>query len=79
MAIFISLRCEERGDGRSPYGGTRCWSDDNNDPWTMADDTKKSADACMSELFAEAKEAGWKKVNGGWVCPACQKHMQGEA
>lgn len=76
MAVFISLRCEERGEGRCKYSGTRCLSDDNDDPWVMADDTKKSAAACMSELFADAKKSGWKKTNGGWVCPNCQKYTE---
>ncbi|WP_308317764.1 hypothetical protein [Serratia marcescens] len=79
MAIFISLRCEMRGEGRAVWSGTRCWSDDNDDPHVMADDTKKSAADCMTLLFSDAKEAGWKKINGGWVCPNCQKHMREEA
>lgn len=75
MAIFISLRCEMRGDGRSPYGGTRCWSDDNDDPFVLSGETKKSASECLGLLFDDAREAGWKKIKGDWVCPNCQKHM----
>lgn len=71
MAIFISLRCEGRGEGRSPFNGTRCWSDDNDDPFVMADDTKKSASDCLSELFKDAESGGWKRTKTGWMCPNC--------
>ncbi|EFR6141852.1 hypothetical protein HYK36_004236 [Salmonella enterica] len=74
MAIFISLRCELRGEGRSEFSKTRCWSDDNDEPWVLAADTKRSASDCMNDLFSDAKDAGWRKVNGGWVCPNCIKH-----
>lgn len=32
MAIFISLRCGLRGEGRDIHSGAQCWSDDNDDP-----------------------------------------------
>lgn len=74
MAYFVSIRCEGRGEGRCVYGGDRCWSDDNDDPWVLADDTKRSVMQCMDDLIKEASDGGWKKINGEWMCPNCQKH-----
>ncbi len=80
MSIFISLRCEKRGEGRSEFSGTRCWSDDNEDPWVMADDSVKSARECLPGLFKDAKSGGWKHIRGvGWVCPNCLAHMAEQA
>ncbi|MBF2790588.1 hypothetical protein ISN40_10235 [Enterobacter asburiae] len=71
MAIFITLRCEGRGEGRSEFGKYRCWSDDNDDPYVLAGDTKKDAYLSLEDLFTDAKSAGWKRINGGWMCPNC--------
>ncbi|MDX6915676.1 hypothetical protein R9X49_11215 [Pectobacterium carotovorum] len=76
MSFFIEMRCEKRGEGRSPYGGNRCLSDDNNGPFVMADDSKKSVNDVMSDLLSDAVGSGWKRIRGvGWVCPNCLKHM----
>ncbi|EBU2945688.1 hypothetical protein CT090_20745 [Salmonella enterica subsp. enterica] len=74
MAIFISLRCELRGEGRDVHSGTRCWSDNNDDPWVLAADTKHSANDSLTSLFQDAQDAGWKRIRGGWVCPNCIKY-----
>lgn len=79
MAIFITLRCGLRGEGRSSFSGTRCWSDDNDDPWVLAADTKRSACDSLTELFQDAQDAGWLKVKGEWVCPNCLKHSANQA
>lgn len=71
MAIFITLRCEGRGEGRSEFGKYRCWSDDNDDPYVLAGDTKKDAYLSLEDLFTDAKSAGWKRINGEWMCPSC--------
>lgn len=72
MAIWLEVRCERRGDGRSPYHGFRCWSDDNNGPGLMADDNQSSVLKVLTELNNDCISAGWIKFRGeGWVCPAC--------
>ncbi|MGX5010927.1 hypothetical protein ACWKX5_06565 [Enterobacter asburiae] len=70
MAIFITLRCEGRGEGRSEFGKYRCWSDDNDDPYVLAGDTKKDAYLSLEDLFTDAKSAGWKKLTGD----GCARH-----
>ena len=77
MAIFISLRCGLRGEGRDVHSGTRCWSDDNDDPWVLAADTKRSTTDSLTELFQDAQDAGWQKIKGEWICPNCIKHSTG--
>jgi len=75
MAIFLEVRCERRGDGRSPYGDFRCWSDDNNGPAMLACDDHASVSKVLTELNQDCIKAGWKKFRGeGWVCPACQEY-----
>jgi hypothetical protein len=72
MGTWIELRCERRGEGRSEFSNTRCYSDDNHGPADMADDTQQSLVATYQFVKQEGIEAGWKLVRGeGWVCPAC--------
>ncbi|PWD66542.1 hypothetical protein [Pectobacterium parmentieri] len=76
MSFFIEMRCEKRGEGRSPYGGDRCWSDDNDGPGENADDTQSGVAATIRLLVQDAKKCGWKRLRGvGWVCPNCLAHM----
>lgn len=81
MAVYMELRCELRGEGRSDE--TCCWSDENTGPWSMALDTKKSTAETTTEIFTMARDAGWKRINGDWVCPGCQENLakvkQGQA
>ncbi|MEM8519477.1 hypothetical protein [Janthinobacterium sp. CAN_S7] len=72
MAIWMEVRCETRGDGRS--GETRCWSDDNSGPAGMAADDQRSVLEVLREMQIEARRAGWKRTRDGWMCPACIKH-----
>lgn len=76
MAIFISLRCEGRGEGLPELDPFRCKSDDNSDPWVLTDDTKKSAYECLSELFQNAESSGWQRTKTGWMCPNCIEHVK---
>ncbi|WP_324030128.1 hypothetical protein GC087_07165 [Pantoea sp. JZ2] len=72
MAIWLEIRCERRGAGRSEYDGFRCWSDDNEGPGVMSDDSQRGLIFSHKELVDDCKSAGWNKVRGeGWVCPAC--------
>lgn len=69
MALWMEIRCEERGDGREQ---NRCWSDDNNGPMDMSPDDNASILATMKSLREEATKLGWKRAkNDGWVCPGC--------
>lgn len=70
MAIWLELRCERRGEGRSSRNNP-CFSDGNNGPMLMADDTKKAVGMAVSDLFEEAKSDGWERRKEGWVCPNC--------
>ncbi|ECH9540619.1 hypothetical protein ABN36_18325 [Salmonella enterica subsp. enterica] len=70
MAIWLELRCERRGEGRSS-SDKPCLSDENNGPMLMAGDTKKSAALVAGELFDEAKNDGWELYKEGWICPNC--------
>lgn len=78
MAIWIELRCEKRGEGREKWNEP-CWSDENNGPGEMADDTKTSVEKTLTFLATEAKKAGWKKLKEGWVCPCCLAQTTKEA
>lgn len=81
MAIWLEVRCEGRSDGRSEFGKFRCWSDDNNGPGVMSDETQRGVISAVTELSNDCISAGWKKIRGeGWVCPACQAYEanQGE-
>jgi len=76
VSFFIEMRCEKRGDGR-PNNDNRCWSDDNDGPMDMAEDSLGDVILTVSRLTKIAKESGWKNILGtGWVCPGCQKHME---
>lgn len=72
MAIWMEIRCEKRGDGRTDK--TRCWSDDNSGPTGMAADDQRSVVDVLREMQIEARRANWKRTRDGWVCPACIKH-----
>lgn len=74
MAIFISLRCGLRGEGRDKSTGTRCWSDDNDDPWELAADNRRSVSDSLTVLYGHAYDAGWRLIKGEWICPCCIKH-----
>lgn len=74
MAIWVELRCERRGEGRASWQNP-CWSDDNNGPGELADDTQQGIRYVYQLLTEEAKKAGWKLIRGeGWVCPNCQEN-----
>lgn len=79
MGTWIEFRCENRteptADGRGLNVGDRCLSHDNIGPMEMACDTNTSILETVSELTAEARNDGWKKTRGGWVCPFCVKAM----
>lgn len=66
MAIWIELRCEDRG-GDNPD----CDSDSNNDPGGLANDNQQSALYILGRVAKEAKACGWKKTKDGWICPKC--------
>lgn len=67
MAIWMELRCERRGEGRSSRDKP-CHSDENNGPMLMADDTKKGVALVAGELFEEAKRTvGCAVKKGGFV------------
>jgi hypothetical protein len=51
MAIFITLRCGGRGEGRSEFGKYRCWSDDNDDPYVLAEAIPKRTLTSASKTF----------------------------
>ncbi|MBX8914269.1 hypothetical protein [Enterobacter ludwigii] len=70
MAIWMELRCERRGEGRSSRENP-CFSDENSGPMLMADDTKKGVSVVAGDLFEEARIDGWKRLKEGWVCPNC--------
>lgn len=70
MAIWMELRCERRGEGRSSRDKP-CFSDEGSGPMLMADDTKKGVSFVAGELFDEAKSDGWECRKEGWVCPNC--------
>lgn len=72
MGVWIELRCERRGEGRSEFSEDRCWSDDNEGPGELAGDSQKSIAATFSNITKDAASSGWKHVRGeGWVCPCC--------
>lgn len=80
MAIFITLRCERRGAGLPSYHEHCCWSDSNDDPFVLEDETKAAAGRGVSILFADARKAGWVRKSGeGWVCPACLAYENNQA
>lgn len=70
MAIWMELRCERRGEGRSSRSNP-CFSDENSGPMLMACDTKKDVVLVAGDLFEEAKNDGWERRKEGWVCPNC--------
>lgn len=73
MAIWIELRCERRGNGRSEYERDYyCWSDGNSGPGELTGDTRKDMSDTYNFLSKAAKASGWKNKRGeGWVCPCC--------
>ena len=75
MPIWMELRCERRGEGRSSRNNP-CLSDENCGPMLMADDTKKGVAFVAGELFEEAKSDGWVRRKEGWICPGCIAHEQ---
>ena len=67
MAIWMELRCENRGRSIDD-----CWSNQNNGPMMMSGaGTQTAVIEAARELFAEAAIAKWKRTRDGWVCPCC--------
>lgn len=78
MATWVELRCERRGETPAKWsmerGQEQCWSDVNEGPQQMASDTAESVRRTLKDLASEARDLGWKKTKGGWVCPYCLTH-----
>ena len=69
MGLFIELRCELRSEGVSD----KCWSEYDCATFVCSGDTKKEANLALTDLFEDAKSAGWHRWKSGWVCPECVK------
>lgn len=71
MAIWMEIRCEGRGEGRS--GKDACWSDENSGPMGGADETQQGVINCLKFLANEALQSNWVRRKNGFYCPACAK------
>lgn len=68
--MWIEIRCDNRTSS-SAEGG--CYSHVNDGPMAESSDNQRSVIQVIRGLEQEAKETGWKKVRGDWVCPYCAK------
>ena len=81
MSVWMELRCdksaEECAEPNGLFGKERseCWSHENVGPMDMALANQKSIFQTYKEMCEHAKNAGWKKINGEWVCPHCVKRL----
>ena len=79
MGIWMEIRCENRNEPSAnmvpPNFSSHCWSRDNSGPMDEALDTQAGVISTLKLLEAEAKKAGWKKIQKGWICPYCAKAM----
>jgi len=66
VAIWMELRCERRGEGRSSRSNP-CFSDENSGPMLMADDTKKGVSVVAGDLF-------WKPPRRGFLSLRATMH-----
>lgn len=76
MSIWIEIRCSEQ---LPPTSYTdKCWSFNNDGPTGMSKDTLEAARKQVQDLFKEAKQLGWKRIKGDWVCPHCVRVLERE-
>lgn len=80
MSVWIELRCDKaHEDCANPVGfgdeRSECWSHNNSTPADMGSATQKGVIESYKYVSDGAKKAGWKKIDGEWVCPHCIKQL----
>lgn len=77
MSFWIELRCEDRGEEHSYAknsdinGFTRCWSHDNVGLGVITHENVKDTLSAKTFIEKGARENGWKKIKGEWICAFC--------
>ena len=70
--MWIEIRCDNRTSSSAEFDGkARCYSHDNDGPMAESSDNQRSIIQVVRGLEQEAKETGWAKVSGDWICPHC--------
>lgn len=69
MSLWIELHCDYHldGDWRSS-----CHTYQNRNMMGMARNLS-STQIVIASIVAEAKRAGWRKINKKWACPHCRR------
>lgn len=88
MSVWVELRCEESCEeyAQELYTGekingvsctSQCYSHHNDGCGEMsASASQKSVIENYKDICDHALKAGWKRINGNWVCPHCAKYRK---
>lgn len=84
MSVWMEFRCntshEDCAEPNGLFGDDRseCWSHHNSGPMEMANATQRGIIITYKHMCEDAKKAGWKKIDGEWVCPHCYSNLSKE-
>lgn len=75
MSVWIELHCQDAQEGHAePKEGSECWTHRDKGLGEYSAHGLQEVVNTYKRIWHNAIKAGWRKVDGEWVCPHCMKH-----